>query len=48
MILMIFEVISIMVVAVGCKVLWDPTLVFWLGRHMCRGPVGPLYMKDTF
>ncbi len=43
MILMIFEVISIIVVAVRCKVLQDPTLVFWLGRYVCRGLAKPLH-----
>ncbi len=42
MILMIFEVLSIMMVAVEYKVLQDPTLVFWLGRHVYRGPARPL------
>ncbi len=46
-ILMISEVISIIVVLVGSRVPRDPTLVFWLGRHVCRGPAGPLHIIDT-
>ncbi len=47
MILMIFEVISIIVIVVGCKVPRDLIPVFWLGRHMYRGPVGALHIRDT-
>ncbi len=48
MILIISEVISIMVVAVGCKVQQDPTLVFRLGCHVYRGLVGSLHIRDIF
>ncbi len=48
MILMILKVISIMVIAVGCRVSQDPTLVFRLGCYVCRGLAGPLHIKDTF
>ncbi len=47
MIMMIFEVIFFIVVAVGCRVLRDPTLVFWVGCDECRGPAGPLHIRDT-
>ena len=47
MILMIFEVISIMVIVIGYKVLQNPTLVFWLGHHMCRVPRDPYTYNNS-
>ncbi len=48
MILMIFEVISIMVIVVQCRVPRDLTLVIQLGRHVYKGPAGSLHIRDTF
>ena len=47
MILIIFEVISIIVIAIGHKVPLNPILVLWLSYHICKNLVRYLYSQQS-